>query len=442
MQKALKIKTNTGTSPPASACGLVCGIPESRVAFPEADNYLQCPFQVLTNWVDGSLRGKCKLIVIMKILILDTMYPKFLRSVGHYETPEITDTYDDVWQSLMATRFGVSDVYSHHLNLLGHQAHELVANSPKLQGLWAKENGLRLSGTFHDITPSIWSKVPLLSKVSHLVPTFQRLILKQIEAIRPDVLYVQDLNFSPPTLLREFKKHAKYVVGQIASPLPSRRILANFDMIFSSLPNFVNYFHLHGLKSAYLPIAFDARVRGQTKNEARDIGVSFVGGISPQHNSTIPLLSAIAPAVPELEIYGYGSEHLKSTPQLEELHKGEVWGLDMYRVLNRSNITINRHISIAENYANNMRLYEATGMGALLITDRKDNLGQIFEIDKEVLAYANTDEARDLTLWAIDNPSKAKIVAEAGQLRTMSTHTYSSTIAQLDEELQKLTRNR
>ena len=52
----------------------------------------------------------------------------------------------------------------------------------------------------------------------------------------------------------------------------------------------------------------------------------------------------------------------------------EVWGLDMYRALARSKITINRHINVAENNANNMRLFEATGTGSLLITDRKDNL--------------------------------------------------------------------
>ena len=376
----------------------------------------------------------------MKILILDTMYPKFLRSVGHFESPEAEDTYEGVWQSLMATRFGVSDVYSHHLNLLGHQAHELVANSPRLQGLWAKENGLRLSGALHDINPSVWSKVPLFSKVSHLLPTFQKLVLKQIEAIRPDVLYIQDLNFSPPTLLKEFKKHARYVVGQIASPLPSGKILSNFDLILSSLPNFVTFFHRHGINAAYLPIAFDTRVREEITNVTRDIEVSFVGGISPQHNSTIPLLSAIASVVPHLEIYGYGVEHLQATPHLEELHRGEVWGLDMYRVLRRSRVTINRHISIAENFANNMRLYEATGMGALLITDRKDNLHKIFEIDEEILAYSSSDEAKDLTLWAIDNPSKAKNIANAGQLRTLSSHTYSAGLSALNEELQKLTK--
>jgi len=37
-----------------------------------------------------------------------------------------------------------------------------------------------------------------------------------------------------------------------------------------------------------------------------------------------------------------------------------------------------------------MRLYEATGAVFLLITDQKDNLGELFEVGKEVLAYNST----------------------------------------------------
>ena len=40
----------------------------------------------------------------------------------------------------------------------------------------------------------------------------------------------------------------------------------------------------------------------------------------------------------------------------------------MYKILGRSKISFNRHINTAENNANNMRLYEATGMGSLLLT--------------------------------------------------------------------------
>ena len=35
----------------------------------------------------------------------------------------------------------------------------------------------------------------------------------------------------------------------------------------------------------------------------------------------------------------------------------------MYRVLRQSKIALNRHSDVAEDHANNMRLYEATGVG-------------------------------------------------------------------------------
>ncbi len=43
----------------------------------------------------------------------------------------------------------------------------------------------------------------------------------------------------------------------------------------------------------------------------------------------------------------------------------------MYEVIRRSRVTLNFHIDLAEGWANNMRLYEATVVGTLLLTDWK-----------------------------------------------------------------------
>ena len=50
----------------------------------------------------------------------------------------------------------------------------------------------------------------------------------------------------------------------------------------------------------------------------------------------------------------------------------------MFRILASSRIVLNRHITDARQYANNMRLYEATGVGSLLVTDAKENLADLF----------------------------------------------------------------
>jgi spore maturation protein CgeB len=104
----------------------------------------------------------------------------------------------------------------------------------------------------------------------------------------------------------------------------------------------------------------------------------------------------------------------------------------MYEVLFRSRATLNRHISISGEYANNMRLFEATGAGALLITDQKRNLSQYFNIGEEVLSYSTTDEAADIARWAESNPDKAAQIAAQGQRRTLNEHTYDKCMEKLD----------
>ena len=132
-----------------------------------------------------------------------------------------------------------------------------------------------------------------------------------------------------------------------------------------------------------------------------------------------------------IQFFGYGADSLDADSPIRARHHGEVWGLDMYRALARSRITLNRHINVAENYANNMRLYEATGVGALLLTDRKDNLGDLFEIGKEVVAYSSAEAAAELIRYYLAHPDEAQAIARAGQARTLREHTYAQRMQEL-----------
>ena len=112
-------------------------------------------------------------------------------------------------------------------------------------------------------------------------------------------------------------------------------------------------------------------------------------------------------------------------------------GLEMFEILLRTKISFNRHINVAENYANNMRLYEATGMGSLLLTDKKDNLENLFEIDKEIITYTSKEEALEKYEFFIRNPIEASKIAHAGQTRTLKEHTYEIRMQELKEILEK-----
>jgi len=116
----------------------------------------------------------------------------------------------------------------------------------------------------------------------------------------------------------------------------------------------------------------------------------------------------------------------------------EAWGLDMYQILKQSKITLTGHIiKVAGKYANNMTLYEATGCGAMLITDYKSNLHELFEIDKEIVTYRTPEELVRKIKYYLGHKEERKKIALAGQRRTLKDHNYRVRMEELVKILNK-----
>ena len=157
----------------------------------------------------------------------------------------------------------------------------------------------------------------------------------------------------------EFEQHVKKIV---------KDILKKYDLIFSALPQFVNYFRKNHLKSEYLPLAFNNAVLKKINLPVvRTIPISFVGSISSHRNETINLLKFLCKNVADFRIYGIASKRDLLNNGLLDNYYGEAFGLKMYEVLSNSLITVNRHINLAGDFAANLRIYEATGMGSYQI---------------------------------------------------------------------------
>jgi spore maturation protein CgeB len=370
----------------------------------------------------------------MKVLILDTYYSRFLEAT-YRQTPGLASRpYAAQLEHLLAQCFGTSDFYSRHLREFGVDAADIVVNCAPLQLRWAQEHGL---GPFVHRAPRRGVLRSLIARLrgDGLPSAFrsaeaEQIALAQIRAIAPDVLYCQELTFLSPAALAEAKRHVRLLVGQIASPLPEQASLAPFDLILTSFPHFVPRFRALGIASEYFKIGFEPRVLERLGAATRHRAVTFVGGISPAHGKGTGLLEALARRVP-LEVFGYGAETLEAGSELARRHRGEAWALDMYRVLCESRITINRHIDVAEDYANNMRLFEATGCGALLMTDAKRNLDDLFRVGVEVVAYRDVDEAVALVEQYLEDDEARERIARAGQQRTLQEHTYAQRMREL-----------
>lgn len=368
----------------------------------------------------------------MKLLIVDTYYHSFL-SKFYAQHPGLAQApYSEQWRALMDQCFGTSDFYSSNLNALGHEAVEIVANCEPLQCQWAKENGLK-------VETNGWT----LRKRARLIPWPERsgpsvwldkILIAHVKKYRPDVLYIQDMNSASAKLLRSVRPYTRLIVGQIAYPIFPETDFREYDLILSSLPNYVEQFRRDGFASEYLKLGFEPKVLLHLKEESRREAV-FIGSLSPHHPERIKFLEKIV-AARDLDIWGYGVEALDPSSPLHNKYHGDAWALDMYQVLYNSTMTLNHHIGLAGPYANNMRLFESTGVGTLLITDWKENLHQLFEPGKEVLCYRTAEECIDLINYYLEHEDERAAIARAGQQRTLRDHTYQRRMQELVDILQ------
>jgi spore maturation protein CgeB len=148
------------------------------------------------------------------------------------------------------------------------------------------------------------------------------------------------------------------------------------------------------------------------------------------------LLEELCRKVP-ISFWGAGAASLPPESPLRGRVNPPLWGYDMYRQLQRSKIALNIHIDMAEQYAANMRLYEATGVGTMLLTDWKTNLHEMFEIGKEVVAYRSVEECVELVNYYLAHDSEREAIAKAGQQRTLSEHSYYHRMQELTEILNR-----
>jgi hypothetical protein len=364
----------------------------------------------------------------MRWLIVNTDYPDFTRQSYATHPGLEHESYDRQWHSRVASLFGVADFYSTHLRELGHEAWDVIANCAPMQKQWAREHDLACGRDEHWRFRLRRGWVPWLSRERNRQWLYD-ILEAQLKAYRPDVFYSMAIETLGSDFVRRAKKYCRLAVGQHAAPLPAHDLSA-YDLMLSSLPNMVDHFRQQGLRSELVRLAFEPRVLQYLDHAPKQYDIVFVGGLAGPHEHGTQMLEQLARRH-GVRVWGYGGERLPADSPLHGVCAPPVWGLDMYRVLHAARIVFNRHIDIAGEYANNMRLYEATGVGTLLLTDRKDNLAEIFEPGREVVAYGGIDECVELAAHYLQHDEQRAALARAGQARTLREHTWAHRMREL-----------
>jgi spore maturation protein CgeB len=370
----------------------------------------------------------------MKLLILDTDYPEFLYSFYAQHPGLKRQPYEHQMRVRYDSLFGVADFYSSNLRTLGYQVWHIYANNEFMQKAWADEHRLKI-----DFGPR-WEFrlrrgiVPWVSRVRRA--WVYDILKKQIEHYKPDILFNQAMDGISSTFLKQMKPHVRLLMGQHAAPLPEWEDFSCYDLVISSLPNLVKHFRRMGVPAEPHRLAFEPRVLQRLRDGEPKTPITFVGSITVYHEDRVRLLESLCRSL-DIKIYGQGVNYLPNDSLIRQRYQGEAWGVDMYQLLFNSKITINHHINMAESYANNSRLFEATGVGTLLVTDLKKNLHEMFEPGKEVVVYHSPEECADMIEYYLQHDEERETIAHAGQRRTLTDHTYSNRMQELVEIIRK-----
>ncbi len=402
----------------------------------------------------------------MRLLKIGVYADAYLRFYHARHPALATQPFAIQHSALMNDCFGSSDFWTTALTQLGYETCEIVANVETMQKRWALEQNVsyRESDWMFEITTA------------------------QVKAFRPDVVIVADYSTVTAAFIHQLKLECPgihQVLIWCAAPYREASIFREADIVLSCVPELVTHFRESGHRCHHLNHAFEPRVLEKLDATiGANTDFAFLGSIhkaahfhherekillglieatdiriwsdlkrpSLRHRRSIAARQKIYDSLRAARRMGVSASLLNSLPVVGKAARWEsrpeslpsvddrlarkarqpLFGLEMFQQLRQSKVVLNTHIDISSNNASNLRLFEATGVGACLLTDWKENMAELFEPDVEAVTYRSVEECVEKAQYLLAHEDERRKVAAAGQRRTLSDHTYAQRAEQLD----------
>jgi hypothetical protein len=380
--------------------------------------------------------------VMASLIHFTTYYPEVIQRLYDAHPTLKSDTYEKQKSAILALRFAWSDVWKHVLAPFGYQVEEVILNAKHLQLAWATEHGMQ-SG-----------------EASWLFDVART----QITQLKPEYIFLDDFAAFSSAQLKILKESAPgaTLLGWCGAPFASLDIFRGYDFVLSNIPDIVGQLRQAGHSAFALRHAFDRRLASELCPRACELPrLTFSGSLNTSegwHRARADFIDELAQSVP----MSIASDYFNRIPPLvsrlcrsarpsvrrlgavlwpssSPLRPATIaamqpakYGTEMYEFLAGSTATFNKHISASAKHATNMRLFEATGVGACLVTEKTNDLATLFEPESEVVTYSSVAECKEKVAWLLENPQAAQQIAQRGQMRTLREHTFENRAPDLD----------
>jgi len=400
-----------------------------------------------------------------RLVRIANFYKEYLNFYYSFYKDDITKlSYHEQYEHLINNSCELYSYFSKKFNMLDVEAFDIISNATFLQDQWKKENKCNEKG--------------------------KNLIIHQLKQINPDVVWIDDTQLLEDIVwISNLKKNVssvRIITGHFCAPynIKLSEGFRKLDFLFTCTPGLKKEFEDMGIPTYLNYHSFEKsildRIKIENVNEKKDIvftGSFFTGGLG--HITRIEYIEKLLNSEINVQIFGNidsekkirqkrmmydvfkffkkiglfntfsGTNIFKKYKDYsqnkaefysEKFHQAinpPVFGIDMFKLLSHSKICLNIHGELSKDCAGNIRLFEATGVGCCLVTDWKKNLSDLFEIDKEIVAYKSLDECIEKIKWLNEHPEEREKIAKAGQLRTLKDHKFSDRIIKIDEIIRK-----
>jgi len=328
----------------------------------------------------------------------------------HYQDNShlISASYDTQMKEILNQHYGMINSFSYWLNKNGFEAHDLIVNCEYLQKTWAKQNN------YEGDLPAI--------------------LLEQLSVHQPEIIYFCDMGTVSKDLINIIKSSSfnKLIVGQLYSEIQIDNNLQFYDIIMSPSFQLTEKIKKLNISADNIPFGYEHRIMNSVDYQNRLYPITYIGDLSNHTEHTKNLIEAIAKKFPIL-IWGKGIETFHHNSWVRKRYQGEVSGLKLFSILEQSKITLN--FNNGENHYLNKRIFEATGSGALLITEYDKNLFNYFQIGKEIIHFKQIDECIAFIEFFLSNSKEAMDIARSGQEKTLQNYTYEKNIKKISSVL-------
>jgi spore maturation protein CgeB len=187
-----------------------------------------------------------------------------------------------------------------------------------------------------------------------------------------------------------------------------------------------------GLPVWYLPQGCNPRWHKPVGDPGSKRVIAVVGNCYP---SRAMLLRRLHEAGIPLAIYGAAPPRWLRGTLPPRSHTGHpVFAQYKARVFREAAGVLN-NLHPAEMDGLNARLFEATGSGAAVLCERRATLGDLFDLDTEVLPFTDFDELMSQAKRLLDDPGLTRRIGDSAGKRAHAEHTYEQRLPQILERL-------